>query len=97
MLVNVEPIHRSIGFDAFCFTVPNWYTFHQFRAAIQKHTRKRMTGLCIVFGGAQLEGSRTLIDYKIGHGSTVTVVFRLCGGEYVPGSSALRLYTDALQ
>jgi len=56
-----------------------------------------MTGLCIVFGGAQLEGSRTLIDYKIGHGSTVTVVFRLCGGEYVPGSSALRLYTDALQ
>ena len=72
VLVNVEPVDRSIGFDAFSIVVPNWYTVHQFRAVIQKHTGKRMIWLRLLFDGAQLEGSRTLS--VVGHGSTVTVV-----------------------
>lgn len=55
-----------------------------------------MTGLRLVFDGTQLEGSRTLSDYGIGHGSTVAVVFRLRGGGFGPGPSALRLFTDEL-
>lgn len=59
VLVNVEPIDRSIGLDAFSITVPNWYTGHQFKAAIQKYTGKRIIGLRLVFNGNKLEGSRT--------------------------------------
>lgn len=36
VLVNVQPFHDSIGFDAFGITLPKWYTANQFKAAIQK-------------------------------------------------------------
>ena len=37
-----------------------------------------------------------MIDRKVVHSSTVTVVPRLGGGRYVPGPSTLKLYTDQL-